>query len=201
MGQGEGENTLHSIKEAIERGAKFVEFDVWMARCKPVLSHDKPTSFANLTFLKDVLGFICLKRDVAPVIEIKDINAVADTLLWVRAYSLHNRTIVASFDLDILWEVQRIIQDAGLKIPIGYLYASFKVASDARSVGATWIMPHYSLVDEDFVTRTHNAGLKVCAWTVDDPAEVERLEKIGVDAIVTNNPELFTDNAHLAPEI
>jgi glycerophosphoryl diester phosphodiesterase len=41
------------------------------------------------------------------------------------------------------------------------------------------------------VERAHNAGAAVWAWTVDDPAELTRLDVAGVDAVITNDPGLF----------
>ncbi|MEZ5265793.1 MAG: glycerophosphodiester phosphodiesterase family protein [Acidimicrobiales bacterium] len=35
--------------------------------------------------------------------------------------------------------------------------------------------------------RAHAAGWP-CAWTVDDPAEVVRLARLGVDGVITNVP-------------
>ena len=43
-------------------------------------------------------------------------------------------------------------------------------------------------VDEAFVETVHAAGLKLCVWTVDDPALARRLAAAGVDAITTNRP-------------
>ncbi|MCH4154881.1 MAG: hypothetical protein LKF31_01115 [Muribaculaceae bacterium] len=44
----------------------------------------------------------------------------------------------------------------------------------------------YNSVDADLVKTFHKAGLKVNAWTVDDPAALEKLQKLGVDMITTN---------------
>jgi glycerophosphoryl diester phosphodiesterase len=42
--------------------------------------------------------------------------------------------------------------------------------------------------DPDYVARAHQAGNRVFCWTVDEPADVELLRQLGVDAIITNRP-------------
>jgi glycerophosphoryl diester phosphodiesterase len=37
----------------------------------------------------------------------------------------------------------------------------------------------------------HRRGAAVVTWTVDDPVELVRVDRAGVDAIVTNDPRLF----------
>lgn len=39
-----------------------------------------------------------------------------------------------------------------------------------------------------FIAKCHNLGLRVDFWTIDDPAEVERLLALGADGIMTNDP-------------
>ena len=39
----------------------------------------------------------------------------------------------------------------------------------------------------------HAAGLEVHVWTIDDPAEMTRLLDLGVDAIMTDRPDLLRD--------
>ncbi len=37
----------------------------------------------------------------------------------------------------------------------------------------------------------HSIGVPVLAWTVDDPAELERVVAAGADGVITNDPRLF----------
>ena len=40
-------------------------------------------------------------------------------------------------------------------------------------------------------SSVHAAGGHLYAWTVDDPAQIVRLEALGVDGVITNDPRLF----------
>jgi glycerophosphoryl diester phosphodiesterase len=44
------------------------------------------------------------------------------------------------------------------------------------------------IVDPAFLRVCHNAGMAVHVWTIDDPAEMERLLDLGVDGIMTDRP-------------
>jgi glycerophosphoryl diester phosphodiesterase len=57
--------------------------------------------------------------------------------------------------------------------------------------GATALMLQHAVVSAPAVERAHAAGVAVWAWTVDDPAELARLEAAGVDAVITNDPGIF----------
>jgi len=48
-----------------------------------------------------------------------------------------------------------------------------------------------AIVTERFVEAAHALGLAVHVWTVDDPAETERLCGIGVDGIMTDRPSVI----------
>ncbi len=52
------------------------------------------------------------------------------------------------------------------------------------------IHPHDVLVDRSFVEQAHAAGLAVNVWTVDDPERIVALAEVGVDAIITNVPDV-----------
>jgi glycerophosphoryl diester phosphodiesterase len=50
---------------------------------------------------------------------------------------------------------------------------------------------HYGVVSPAVVRRCHDYGAQVLAWTVDDPRLCTRLERAGVDGIITNDPRMF----------
>ena len=52
--------------------------------------------------------------------------------------------------------------------------------------------PFHALVTPRRVARAHAAGLRVHAWTVDDPARARRLIRWGVDGLFTNDPARLT---------
>jgi glycerophosphoryl diester phosphodiesterase len=50
-----------------------------------------------------------------------------------------------------------------------------------------------TLVDERFLRTSHELGLPVHVWTIDDPAEMDRLLDLGVDGIMTDRPAVLRD--------
>jgi glycerophosphoryl diester phosphodiesterase len=61
---------------------------------------------------------------------------------------------------------------------------------------ALQVPPDYEgtvIVDERFVARAHDAGLAVHVWTIDDPAEMERLLALDVDGIMTARPTVLAE--------
>ena len=53
--------------------------------------------------------------------------------------------------------------------------------------------PNYELVDEKLVKQAHGKGMKIIPWTVNDKKEIKKLQKMGVDGIITDYPNLFRD--------
>jgi glycerophosphoryl diester phosphodiesterase len=42
------------------------------------------------------------------------------------------------------------------------------------------------------VSEVHAAGGQLYVWTVDDADAIARLERLGVDAVISNDPRLFS---------
>jgi len=49
------------------------------------------------------------------------------------------------------------------------------------------------VVRQPVVDLSHELGLRVIAWTVDDPASINRLLDLGVDGIITDRPDVLRD--------
>lgn len=48
-----------------------------------------------------------------------------------------------------------------------------------------------TVVDEPFVQAAHRKSLHVHVWTIDDPAEMKRLLRLGVDGLMSDRPDLL----------
>ena len=55
------------------------------------------------------------------------------------------------------------------------------------------------VVSPRFIRHAHNANLKVQVWTVDEEADMRRLLAWGVDALITNRPDLAVKTRNAAP--
>ena len=57
------------------------------------------------------------------------------------------------------------------------------------TAAVTWEHP---LLNEERIAALHFRGVRVFAWTVDDPSVMNRLITEGVDGIISNRPDLMT---------
>ncbi|HTG99360.1 MAG TPA: glycerophosphodiester phosphodiesterase family protein, partial [Vicinamibacterales bacterium] len=46
------------------------------------------------------------------------------------------------------------------------------------------------IVSRHFIAHAHRAGLVVKVWTVNEPADMRRLLEWGVDALISDRPDL-----------
>ncbi|HYC35046.1 MAG TPA: glycerophosphodiester phosphodiesterase [Usitatibacter sp.] len=58
--------------------------------------------------------------------------------------------------------------------------------------GKVW-SPEYRDIDAARLKEARELGLKVVAWTVNDPAQMARLLELGVDGIITDRPDLLRE--------
>ena len=100
------------------------------------------------------------------------------------------RFLVTSF----AWELVDRVRALAPELPTGLL--AFDLASGPDPVAAAVAGGHRAVnpwdpfVDEAFVARAHAAGVEVNTWTVDDPERIAALGDLGVDAVITNVPDV-----------
>jgi glycerophosphoryl diester phosphodiesterase len=49
--------------------------------------------------------------------------------------------------------------------------------------------PDFVLLDEGLAKSVHERGMKLIPWTVNEPADLERIAALGVDGIITDYPD------------
>jgi len=141
-------------------------------------------------------AFEALGRELIINVELKTTAWRADglelaVLNVIRRHNAANRVIVSSFNPFAL----RRFRALAPHIPIGYLYAP----DEPIYLRYGWFMigvphearhPHHSLVNEQFMAWARNAKYRVHVWTVDEPQRIRQLRDLGVDAIITNRPNV-----------
>lgn len=220
------ENTIAAFDNAQALGADGIELDVRLSQDGAVVVHHDPTLERTTTLRGAVAdrrageletaGVPTLARvlerypDARVIIELKVNSAelargvVAD----VRAAGAGPRVCVGSFWLAVLRAVRAL--DPGLATSAAReevrwaLYRSWCRWPSRTSSYSGYQIPERSgltrVVSRRFVRDAHRAGLGVQVWTVDTPTDARRLLEWGVDALITDRPDLIIPVVREAPQ-
>jgi glycerophosphoryl diester phosphodiesterase len=211
------ENTMPSVSRAIEEKSDYVEIDVRMTKDgELVLLHDaslKRTTGLNryiweMTYEEiEALDAGMWRREfleIVPIPKLRDVFELAKGQVYlnidlkytgyqddvvprlvslIHEYDMVWQCIVTSTHLDDLAEIKAIDPD----IQTGYI--TYQISDrvlesdfvDAFSMKST-------LVSKNVVESIHRSGKKIHVWTVNTRSEIERMSRLGVDNIITDNP-------------
>ena len=161
-------------------------------------------------------------RDVALHVDLKLTTRLDEVAAALDRYGVAERAVVSSFHLPSL----QAVAACAPQLPIGFTYPEDRYGVSKRRglkpairlgtlalrravvtripamiarAGAQALMLQHAVVSPAAVARAHAAGAAVWAWTVDDADELARLEAAGVDAVITNDPRIFSGVATLPP--
>lgn len=129
----------------------------------------------------------------------------------IRKAGLAGRSTIQSFD----WRTLQVVQKIAPEIPTAYLTLQrrFDNIGADRAEGSRWTAgfqyrdhgsipkmikaaggSHWSAFHADLdaakVKEAQSLGIKVLAWTVNDPAQMARLLDYGIDGLITDRPDL-----------
>ena len=74
-----------------------------------------------------------------------------------------------------------------------------KSMKDAAEVGLTGVNLYYKIINKRRMAYAQELGLDVWCWTVDAPKVFNKMKKLGLSAITTNCPSLYTSNKYRLP--
>ena len=139
--------------------------------------------------------------DTRIIIEMKDNRpALADSVLAdVRAARAFDRVCLGSFRLHVLRAARaahrRVATSAAQEEVRWALYRSWIRWPVKRVSYLGYQVPEVAgrtrVVSQRFVEMAHDARLPVQVWTVDSAEDADRLLGWGVDALITNRPDLL----------
>ena len=215
----EVENTIAAFDAAVSRGAEAIELDVrWTADNRAVVFHDpsitrhgrkmavkklaaeeliqaKAKEKIHVPLLSEVLEWA--ESRVPLVFDIKDTRREEQFIELVEEHGFHPDSVFSSFRLSVAgklkalrpeWPTAWIVGNSGLTAARRLLAGP--IITRAVRWGAGALHFHYSWIESELLARCHRDRLKVAAWTVDTPAEIQKFADLGLDAVITNVPDV-----------
>ena len=106
----------------------------------------------------------------------------------IEEFGLEERIIISSFNHYSIHRFKALAP----QILCGYLTGdwiyNFGEYADKRAVEC--VHPHFITLNQASVSEIKSHNIRINTWTVNDEKEVERLYKLGVDAVITNYPDM-----------
>lgn len=214
----EPENTLASIKKAIDLGADGFEIDVFKCLSgEIVLFHDKHldkltngeglVENKSLTDLKklSVLGtenkiptleevLNIINKQIFLNIELKGKNTAKASLELVEKFinqkKISSQNILfSSFNWNELEKLRELNSD--VKIALITENDPLLAIETAKKLKAFAINPNYKDLNKKNIKIIHNNDFKIYTWTVNKKRDISKMKLLKVDGIITDFPDRF----------
>ena len=210
------ENTIASLELAVELGCDLVEFDVLELDGRLVLAHSAGEVPAETASLDEALAFLA-RSEAGAHVDLKAPGTEAAVAEALRRHGLVERAVVSTFRPESL----RALHAAEPGLRLGLTYPDDRArplaAARARAVRrprpggdanracaarigrmladahATAAMLHWQVVSRAVVERCHALDVPVLAWTVETRDQVRRMDELGVDGVIADDPGLDFD--------
>jgi len=111
-------------------------------------------------------------------------------LLAERGELDDGRILVSSFHLGTIDRVKELAPRLATGWLLGFVDDLVGLVEKAAAQGHDAVHPHHALVDEALVARAHDLGLAVNTWTCNEPDRIRWLADLGVDAVITDTPDV-----------
>ena len=210
----ETENTIASVKKALELGVDMIEIDVFLIKSgELVVFHDEildsltDTSGRIEEFTLEELQKVVVKGNhqiptlgevietvdklVLLNIELKGKNTAGPTLKLLQKYYQKgwkkDDFVISSF----LWDELTTVRKLDSEIPVAIL--TEENPTDALIMGkklkAVAINPWWKTLTKENVELIQEEGFKIYTYTVNEPDDIKMVTELGVDGIFCNFPE------------
>jgi glycerophosphoryl diester phosphodiesterase len=201
------ENTLAALQAAVDAGAQLVEFDIGPDLH---LAHSADELPDHQISLDDALEFL-RRHHLGVHLDAKLPGYEHELVEALRRHGLEDRAVVSTAFAASTRRLARIAP--GLPRAIGYPRDRYGISRFRWPAGLTragalslrQVMPlrvpvllrwgrantlslHHTLCSGAAVGAAHALGAPVLGWTANDPASVRRLDALGVDGIVSDDP-------------
>jgi glycerophosphoryl diester phosphodiesterase len=124
----------------------------------------------------------------------RNLTLTRQTIADIRAARMEGQVVIQSFSPVICLVALREAPELRTELlvthdPDNPAYWETMLAF-GRAMGVHGFNVHHEALDAARVAAFHASGHSVATWTVDDPARMRQLVDLGVDAIITNKPDV-----------
>jgi glycerophosphoryl diester phosphodiesterase len=109
----------------------------------------------------------------------------------IARFGMQRRVIVSSFNFPVLQRFRQTMPE----VPIGFLYEEpmhdSQVFALLQNADFEALHPRHTLIDANSMQRAKDIGYRVNTWTVNEPARAVELRDLGVDLIISDNPDVI----------
>lgn len=187
------ENTIESFEKALALGCDEVETDVWLADDgRLLITHDRPGPDVKLT-LEEVLDFCRGKMGVNVELKAEMSEKAAQETGAHVGKLLTERKDSDAYVSSFWWAALEGCRVAGPAVRRAFIFADSpdrsSLMESARGMRLWALHPNRNYVTPQIVKATHSAGVKLNAWTVNEPREIAQFAEWGVDGIMSDFPE------------
>lgn len=204
------ENTISAFEEAYKLGIRYFEADIRMTKDKKaVLFHNsslkglcKKNKALHLITLEEFSKLDCrgdkpisleeffkhFKGRVKFNLEIKVRGAIDEITRLIQKHRLENDVIISSFRGPIIKKCKERLPS--VKTGQLSLFGNGAILK-AKQYKADIVIIHNLSLKKYHIRRAHKHKLPIWTWPVNTKKRIEKLEKWGVDGIITDIPEIF----------
>ena len=148
----------------------------------------------------EAIAHYCLRNGHTLNVEIKPTRgdeaatgaavALAGARLWAHAAV---PPLLSSFRPDAL----QAAQAAAPALPRALLLDSLRDGwfEEARALGCVAVVTKHTLMNAALIAQLHGAGLRALCYTVNEPADAQRLLALGIDGLITDAVDRFTPSS------
>lgn len=145
-----------------------------------------PTLREYFELVKPVEGFI---TNIELKTSINEYPGIEKAVLeLIDEFGLEDRIIISSFNHYSIMRTKAI----NPRIRCGFLESSwiYNFGEYTKARGVECVHPLFLSLNEGSVTEIKSNGIGINTWTVNKVADVERLYNLGVDAVISNYPDM-----------
>ncbi len=203
------ENTLLSLKKAVEMGVDAVEFDVRMTKDGVLIlfhdekldrllkvhgrvrdrSYDFLKKFTirgeKIPTLEEALQ-VLKNKNVKIVVEVKEPDTIGKVLNVLSSSGIEkDRFLIVSFYHTIMREVK----ENGYRFGAIFVCRPVSLRHMFSDHLPDVILPRQDMLDRELVDEAHNLGMMVGTWVINDEVDLQKVLELGVDMVASDYPD------------